>query len=131
MHKGENNVNNIKLIDVKPQMKDLNLLIIILEKESTSTNSKGTATTFLVADVTAAISLTVWDEQGQWMQPGDIIQLRGAYSSIFKDTLILYSGHHCNPERTGQFCLGFVEHPNLSKVRWETVNKEWVYFKDR
>jgi len=72
----------------------------------------------LVADGTGCVDLSLWDTNAEWLQPGDIIRLRGGYSTIFKGQLILYGGRHGSVERVGEFTMGFVESPNMSKAQW-------------
>jgi hypothetical protein len=38
----------IRLIDLKPQMKEVNLIFIVLEKEGVHTNSKGILLVFII-----------------------------------------------------------------------------------
>jgi ssDNA-binding replication factor A large subunit len=33
----------------------------------------------LVADATASVNLSLWDTDADWLQPGDMIRLKGAY----------------------------------------------------
>ncbi len=45
-----------------------------------------------VADKTGSINLSVWDEPGLLLQPGDILRISKAYVSVWKNSLTLYMG---------------------------------------
>ena len=45
-----------------------------------------------VADKTGSINLSVWDEPGLLLQPGDILRISKAYVSVWKNCLTLYMG---------------------------------------
>lgn len=45
-----------------------------------------------VADKTGSINLSVWDEPGVLLQPGDILKITKAYVSVWKNCLTLYMG---------------------------------------
>ena len=54
------------------------------------------------------------------LQLGDIIQLIGGYCTLYKGSLVLYSGcMHGIIERIGQYRMIFRELPNMSTVRWD------------
>ena len=60
---------------------------------------------------------------------GDIIRLVGGYSTLYKNSLVLYSGcMHGRIERIGQYRMIFKEHPNMSGVSWinDPVTKTMV-----
>uniref|UniRef100_A0A6B2LQ11 Single-stranded DNA binding protein Ssb-like OB fold domain-containing protein n=1 Tax=Arcella intermedia TaxID=1963864 RepID=A0A6B2LQ11_9EUKA len=100
-------------------MKSLNIQCIVLEKiGSAKTNNGELVTQVLVADHSGAVILSVWDELGDLVKTGDILQLRGGYSSIHKNELKLYVGKHGVLERTGEFMMAFIETPNISKYKW-------------
>lgn len=56
--------------------------------------------------------------QGEQVRAGDIIRLSGGYCSLFKNSLVLYSGTHGTLERIGHFNMVFSEFPNMSTVQW-------------
>lgn len=71
-----------KIGDIRPYMKGVNVHFIVLEKVSvTKTKEDHTVNQYLVADPSGAIILSVWDEPGELLQSGDIIQLRQGYVS--------------------------------------------------
>lgn len=92
-----------KISELRPYMKGLNCVFIVLEKGNvTKTKDEHLLAHALVADNTAAVHLSLWDTAADWLQPGDIIRLRGGYSTIFKNNLILYAGRYGNVTRIGE-----------------------------
>ncbi|CAG7815296.1 unnamed protein product [Allacma fusca] len=68
-----------------------------------------------VADKSGSINLSLWDEPGTLLQPGDIIRVNKAYASVFKSALTLYIGKGGELHKLGDFCLVFSETPNMSE----------------
>eukprot|EP01132_Coremiostelium_polycephalum_P006761 gene6761-8385_t len=62
--------------------------------------------------------MTLWDTIGEQVQPGDILRLKGGYSTIYIDLLNLYVGKVGQIEKIGEFTFNFVENPNLSYLQW-------------
>jgi len=88
--------------DIKPGLKQLAMVMIVLEIGKPSTTKDGhEVRPIKVADKTGSINLSVWDEPGTLLQPGDIIKVNKVnplYNSLFFQTLknafevsILYS----------------------------------------
>src|SRR5689334_10049556 len=97
------NVVYTKIGDIKPYMKGLNIVCIVLEKGTvTKTKDEHLIAHALIADSTASVNLSVWDTPADWLQSGDILRLKGAYSTIFKNQLVLYSGRYGSIERIGE-----------------------------
>ena len=105
----------------------------------TVTKGDHTITHCMVADESARINLSLWDAQvfvldlefidgmfivwfkGEMLRSGDIIRLIGGYCTLYKNSLVLYSGcMHGTIERIGQYRMLFKEHPNMSGVTWVT-----------
>jgi len=108
-----------KIMDLRPYMKAINCVFIVLEKGTiTKTKDEHQIAHALVADNTASVQLSIWDAQDAWIQVGDIIRLKGGYCTLFKNSLILYSGRHGSVERIGEFAMLFVENPNMSLLQW-------------
>lgn len=70
--------------------------------------------TFKVADPTACINVSVWDEPGNLLVPGDIVRLTKGYASIWRHCLTLYSGKNGDIFKVGDFCMNFNEQLNMS-----------------
>lgn len=68
-----------------------------------------------MADPTACINVSVWDEPGNLLIPGDIVRLTKGYAAIWRQCLTLYSGKNGDIQKIGDFCLNFNEHLNMSE----------------
>ncbi|GAM20093.1 hypothetical protein SAMD00019534_032680 [Acytostelium subglobosum LB1] len=107
-----------KICELKPFVKNVNCIFIVLEKFP-PVKKKEVIHQVLVADHTACINMTLFDQFGEQAQPGDILRLRGGYASLFHESLYLYVGKTSGViEKIGEFALNFVEHPNLSSAQW-------------
>ncbi|KAL2088164.1 hypothetical protein ACEWY4_016992 [Coilia grayii] len=67
-----------------------------------------------VADRSGSITISVWDEAGGFIQPGDILRLSKGYASLWKGCLTLYTGRSGDLQKIGEFCMVFSEVPNFS-----------------
>uniref|UniRef100_A0A8C8SL02 Nucleic acid binding protein 2 n=1 Tax=Pelusios castaneus TaxID=367368 RepID=A0A8C8SL02_9SAUR len=101
--------------DVKSGLKNLNLIFIVLETgRVTKTKDGHEVRTCKVADKTGSINISVWDDVGNLIQPGDIIRLTKGYASMFKGCLTLYTGRGGDLQKIGEFCMVYSEVPNFS-----------------
>lgn len=108
--------NPVNIRDIKPGMKSLNVLFIVLEIGRPNTTKDGhEVRTCKVADRSASINLSVWDEPGHYLQQGDICRLSKGYASVWKGCLTLYTGKGGEIQKVGEFCLAFSEVPNMSE----------------
>lgn len=97
-------------------MKNINVVFIVLEVgAATVTKENREVRTFKVADPTACINVSVWDEPGKLLVPGDIVRLTKGYATIWRHSLTLYSGKNGDIHRIGDFCLNFNEQLNMSE----------------
>uniref|UniRef100_A0A670HUM4 Single-stranded DNA binding protein Ssb-like OB fold domain-containing protein n=1 Tax=Podarcis muralis TaxID=64176 RepID=A0A670HUM4_PODMU len=88
--------------DIKPGLKNLNLIFIVLETgRVTKTKDGHEVRTCKVADKTGSINISVWDDVGNLIQPGDIIRLTKGYASVFKGCLTLYTGRGGDLQKVG------------------------------
>ncbi|KAL4655608.1 SOSS complex subunit B1-A-like [Arapaima gigas] len=103
--------------DIKPGLKNLNVIFIVLETGCRVTKTKDghEVRTCKVADKTGSISISVWDEIGGLIQTGDIIRLTKGYASVFKGCLTLYTGRGGELQKIGEFCMVYSEVPNFSE----------------
>jgi hypothetical protein len=107
------------IIALTPFQKGVNLRAIVLRVDASSHTKAGDKVTpFVVADETAAVSLSVWDAPEGSFRPGDIIELRNGNTALFKDSLTVYANRHSRLERTGEFTLVHREAPNMSTFAW-------------
>ncbi|XP_074595171.1 SOSS complex subunit B2 [Brevipalpus obovatus] len=114
--------------DLKPGLKNINIQFIVLEIGNTSMTKDGhRVRTFKVADKTGSINLSVWDEPGNLIQPGDICKITKGYASIWKGSLTLYSGKGGEIQKVSEFCMGFSEMPNMSEaIPDQMINKRVI-----
>ncbi|XP_021558462.1 SOSS complex subunit B2 isoform X2 [Neomonachus schauinslandi] len=113
-----NGVNDPPLFikDIKPGLKNLNVVFIVLEiGRVTKTKDGHEVRSCKVADKTGSITISVWDEIGGLIQPGDIIRLTRGYASMWKGCLTLYTGRGGELQKIGEFCMVYSEVPNFSE----------------
>ncbi|XP_068123737.1 SOSS complex subunit B1 [Hyperolius riggenbachi] len=111
--------------DVKPGLKNLNVIFIVLETgRVTKTKDGHEVRTCKVADKTGSINISVWDDVGNLIQPGDIIRLTKGYASVFKGCLTLYTGRGGDLQKIGEFCMVYSEVPNFSEPNPEFVAQQ-------
>lgn len=108
------------VISLKPFEKNIEIKVIVLDKMGggVQTKAKNKITRFLVADQTASIYMNIYDELGDLLQPGDILYINGAYTSIYQDQLLLYEGKTGKIHKIGEFFFAFNEKPNISEKSW-------------
>uniref|UniRef100_A0A8C7PZA4 Nucleic acid binding protein 2 n=1 Tax=Oncorhynchus mykiss TaxID=8022 RepID=A0A8C7PZA4_ONCMY len=111
--------------DIKPGLKNLSVIFIVLETgRVTKTKDGYEVRTCKVADKTGSISISVWDEVGGLIQTGDIIRLTKGYASVFKGCLTLYTGRGGELSKIGEFCMVYSEVPNFSEPNPEYSNMD-------
>ena len=112
---GEDSKINV-IRDLRPGAKNLNLVFIVLEVGKPSRTKDGhEIRTCRVADRTGSINVSVWDDYGAIILPGDIIRLSKGYTQVWKDNLTLYTGKIGSLEKVGEYCMLFSELPNMSE----------------
>lgn len=110
--------------DVKPGLKNLNIVFIVLEiGRVTKTKDGHEVRSCKVADKSGSIAISVWDELGSLIQAGDIIRLTRGYASIWKGCLTLYTGRGGDLQKIGEFCMVYSEVPNFSEPNPELLNQ--------
>ncbi|XP_030034096.2 SOSS complex subunit B homolog [Manduca sexta] len=110
------NIEYVQIKDLKPGMKNINAVFIVLEVgPPTLTKEAREVRTLRVADATASVNLSVWDEPGALLQPGDIVRLTRGYASLWRAALTLYSGKSGDIQKVGEFCMLFNEQVNMSE----------------
>ena len=102
--------------DIRPGQKNINVVFIVLEVgHPTITKENREVRTFKVADPTACINVSIWDEPGQLLMPGDIVRLTKGYASVWRQCLTLYSGKTGDIQKIGEFCMVINEQLNMSE----------------
>lgn len=111
--------------NLKPGQKDLSLMFIVLEvNRPTKTKEGHEVRTVKVADRTAAVNLSVWDDLGKLIQSGDIIKMNKGYVNMWKNCLTLYMGKGSDFIKIGEFCLVFTEIPFMSEPNAEFLGNQ-------
>ncbi|XP_065081149.1 SOSS complex subunit B homolog [Ochlerotatus camptorhynchus] len=106
----------IAIKDIYPGLKNVNVIFIVLDVGPvTLTKENREVRTFKVADQSAAINVSVWDEPGKLLMPGDIVRLTKGYAAVWRQCLTLYSGKNGEIHRLGDFCFTFNEMINMSE----------------
>ena len=118
---------NKKIIDIHPGDKGIDIIIILIEYLNKTTIKNGShITQYLVGDDTGCIQCNFYDEIGDIVQEGDILFLSGAYASIFKQHLILYTAKYGLGKiiKLNEFFMIFSKIPNLSEKVYANDNKD-------
>lgn len=109
-------IMDVQIKDIRPGQKNLNVVFIVLEVgHPTITKENREVRSCKVADVTACINVSIWDEPGQHLVPGDIVKLSRGYAAVFRDSLTLYTGKTGDLQKIGEFCMVFNEQLNMSE----------------
>ena len=113
---------NTLIKDIRPGLKNLNLIFIVVEVGKPSKTKDGNEIrTVRVADKSGSINMSVWNEFGLHMLAGDIIRLFRGYAQVWKNQLTIYSGRVGGMEKIGEFCMLFCEIPNMSDPNPEFI----------
>ncbi|KAG5889720.1 hypothetical protein JTB14_010194 [Gonioctena quinquepunctata] len=108
--------NYVPIKDMRPGLKNVNVVFIVLEVgHPTVTKDNREVRTFKVADQSACINASIWDEPGTLFVPGDIVGLTKGYASLFRNCLTLYASKGCDLQKIGEFCMVFNEQLNMSE----------------
>lgn len=106
----------MQIKDMKPGLKNISVIFIVLEVgHPTVTKENREVRTFKVADQSACINASIWDEPGQLLVPGDIVRLTKGYVSLWRNCLTLYTAKGGDLQKIGEFCMVFNEHINMSE----------------
>ncbi|CAH2232999.1 jg12958 [Pararge aegeria aegeria] len=106
----------VQIKELKAGMKNINAVFIVLEVgPPTLTKEAREVRTLRVADASGAVHLSVWDEAGALLQPGDIVRLTRGYAALWRAALTLYSGKAGDIQKVGEFCMLFNEQVNMSE----------------
>lgn len=109
--------------DIRDGMKNINVMFVVLDRVGTTkTKENREIYSFKVADSSAAINCSIWDEPGKALIAGDIVRLMKCYVSIFRGCLTLYSGKSGELTRMGDFCMIFNETINMSEAAPRSAN---------
>lgn len=111
-----NPLDTMHIKDLRPGLKNFSITFIVLDVgPAVPLKENREVRTIKVADPTACINLSLWDEPGAALSPGDIIRLSKAYAGVWRNALTLYSGKNGDIDKVGEFCLVFNEQLNMSE----------------
>ncbi|XP_050429512.1 SOSS complex subunit B homolog [Adelges cooleyi] len=103
--------------DIQNNMNNINVMCIVLEvNAAVPLKDNHEVRTVKVADNSACINFSVWDEPGSYLFPGDIIRVHRAYAIYFRNCLTLYVGKNGEIEKIGDFIMTFNEAVNMSEL---------------
>lgn len=106
----------VAIKDLKQGQKNINAVFIVLEVGgATLTKESREVRTLRVADAGASVNLSVWDEPGALLMPGDIVRLTRGYAALWRGALTLYAGKSGDIQKVGEFCMLFNEQVNMSE----------------
>lgn len=110
--------------DLRPAMKNVTCVFIVVDKGTTNQTKDGSVVRKCrVADKTASISFSLWNEQAEAVEPGDILRLTKGYSSLWKGSMVLYSGKYGILEKIGEFTMVYSETPDMSDPSHDFVQQ--------
>ncbi|VVC41342.1 Nucleic acid-binding, OB-fold [Cinara cedri] len=103
--------------DIQNNMNNITVMCIVLDvNPAVPLKDNHEVRTVKVADSSASINFSVWDEAGAILFPGDIIRIHRAYAIYFRNCLTLYVGKNGEIEKIGDFIMTFSESINMSEV---------------
>ena len=111
---------NKRIIEIKNGDKNINIKVILIKFLKSSIIKNGSKiTTFLVGDESGTIHCNFFDNVSNFIKEGDILNITGAYSSLFDNSIVLYQpkigyGHIT---KIGEFFFTFSLKPNISEQK--------------
>ena len=133
---------------LKPFEKNIELKVIVIDrKESFITKNKVAITSYIVGDQSGSIYANFYSKNGSFIvrkiigemiKSGDILYINGAYTSLFKNQMILYEGslfilssiiiRNIGKKgiilKIGEFFFNFCEEPNVSLLDWSSYQNQ-------
>ena len=87
---------NVKVRDLKPGMNNVNIVVRVLsvsdQKEVKTRSGIRTISEAIVGDETGRVKLTLWGRASGKVKEGDVVMLRGAWTTSFKGYVQLNVG---------------------------------------
>jgi hypothetical protein len=83
-------------------------------------------TQFIGADHSGCIWVNIYGDPGLKLKEGDIIYMKGAYTTLFRDNMILYAAktEYGKLVKLGEFFMPFQDTPNMSLLTWRKERNE-------
>ena len=111
-------VPNKNVKDIKNEDKNLNVQVILIKflGQYNIKNGRSIAT-YLVGDETGSIHYNFFDNISEKIKEGDILNITGAYSSLYNNHIVLYQpkNGHGNITKIYEYFLNFALKPNISE----------------
>ncbi len=105
----------IQIKDLKPNLKNLNLQVIVLDiSKPTQTKDGHEVRTVRVADRSGSVNFSVWNECGSIIREGDVLRLQNCFTQIWKQQLQLKLSSKGSIVKYSEFMLLFSELPDMS-----------------
>uniref|UniRef100_A0A8D8LL69 SOSS complex subunit B homolog n=1 Tax=Cacopsylla melanoneura TaxID=428564 RepID=A0A8D8LL69_9HEMI len=106
---------DVYIKDLHVGIKNVNITCIVLDISPRITLKENREVRSLkVADSTACVNLSLWDEPGALLHTGDIVRLTKCYAQIWRNCLTLYNSKSGYIEKIGEFCMVFNESLDMS-----------------
>ncbi len=85
---------NKNICELNPGDKNLDLKVMLIHQATKNKLKDTKLTQFLAADQTGSILCNFFDEWGDKVKEGDILFLKTAYVSVYKNNMILYTSRY-------------------------------------
>ncbi|OZJ06120.1 hypothetical protein BZG36_01057 [Bifiguratus adelaidae] len=110
-----------RVADLQPMMRSLYCEVIILQKDPkpTITRNEDVIWTFLVADASGSVVLTLWGKTYADLKAGDILRIQNGEVRLRLGRIQLAVPKHGTAKRIGEDLLYFSDKPNVSEYEWE------------
>ncbi|KAJ1967366.1 hypothetical protein H4R35_006728 [Dimargaris xerosporica] len=110
----------VPVADLRPMLRGFDCEVIIIEiaHEPLVTRDKFKIYTFLVADHTGSITMSLWGDVGSYFKIGDIVHISGGEAKLFKGSLQLTTLKYGKIKRIGEHTKHYVDTPNMSQYQW-------------
>lgn len=91
---------NVKVADLSPRSKHVNLRVKVVEKgevkEIATMGGSKKLREILVGDETGTILMTLWGDQGEGIEEGDILNIENGYITLYRGSMRLSVGRYGN-----------------------------------
>ncbi|KAF9971614.1 SOSS complex subunit B2 [Actinomortierella ambigua] len=117
---GSNGFHSTPLGELRPNMKNVNLELIILHYvgDRRIAQDNQLLTTFIAADSTGCVELVIWGEDSRLLKAGDLLRVHSADTKLFKGKMQVTTTRHGKYKKFGEDILLFKENPNFSEFEW-------------
>jgi len=115
----------IKVGDIKPGLRRVNLIVKIVNVGEPRTVtfrkdlSEHRVADALVGDKTGSVLLTLWDDNIEKFSPGEVIEIKNGYTSLFRGSLRLNIGFYGSAESVEETIEEVNEENDLSAKSYE------------